>query len=129
VTVTADRNEVLGCLVWEMALRRSASTAPAKGSVKEWAHRAAQRVTALLQPLKVVEVDVQRDEALLRSDTAGPQGDVAFYYEVLLKGLNEAVVRRFEAFPQERKRRQQVLFPLTHEALAKVVADLAAGQD
>ena len=40
----------------------------------------------------------------------------------------EAVLRRYQGSHEAGKRREQVLFPLTHEALARVVSDLAAAQ-
>ena len=116
-TLTADRADEVGCLLCELSLRRT--TAPAGGSVKDWAERAA-RVTGLL------EVDTLRDEALLRSDEPARRGDGLFYYELLLRGPGEALLRRYQAPPEGQGRRQQVTFALTHEALAKVVAGLTA---
>ncbi|HEV3262814.1 MAG TPA: hypothetical protein VG013_38625 [Gemmataceae bacterium] len=124
--VTADRSDDLGCLVWEIKLRRTA--APAAAELPAWAERVAGRVTGLLEPLKVVEVDVLLNEALLRSDQPTQRGDAVFYYEVRLNGSGEATLRRFHAFHEERKPREQILFSLTHEALAKVVGDVAADQ-
>jgi hypothetical protein len=125
LTVSADRSDELGCLLWELTLRR---TTPAAGdqTVKTWADRAAQRVTGLLEPLKVVEVDDLRNEALLRSREAARRGDDLFYYELLLKGTSEALLRRYRAAALPNSRREQVAFPLTHEAVAKLVGDLTA---
>ena len=126
VFLHADRNDELGCLVWEVALRRTSPPAPSADGLKGWADRTAGRVTGLLDPLKVLEVDVQRQEALLRSAQATPRGGALIYYEVLLQGTGEVVLRRFQAPHDGNRRRQQIPFALTHEALAKVVADLAA---
>ena len=128
VWLQADRCDEVGCLVWEVTLRRTAAPPPSAAGLGGWAERVAGRVTSLLEPLKVVEVDVQRREALLRSAQPRQRGEALFYYEVLLKGATEAVLRRFQAFHQGGKPREQVLFPLTHEALAKAAADLAADQ-
>ena len=125
VAVTADRCDEVGCLLWELTLRRTSP--PAGGwSVGAWAERAAGRVTGLLEPLEVLEVDTLRDEALLRSDEPAHRGEQLFYYELLLKGSGEALLRRFQAAPNGQARRQQVTFALTHEALAKLASDLAA---
>src|SRR6266540_2468632 len=67
VALTADRSDVLGCLVWELALQRTAP-APSGATLQGWAERIADRVTGLLEPLKVHEVDAERNQALLRSD-------------------------------------------------------------
>src|SRR5262249_22519771 len=101
--------------------------APAGNSLSAWAERVAGRVTGLLEPLKVVEVDAERGEALLRSDQPTQRGEKLFYYEVLLQNTTAASVRRYRALPGN-GRREQVAFALTKEALAKFVADLAADQ-
>lgn len=124
LALTADRNDELGSLAWELTLRRSAPQAGL--TLADWAHRVAGRVTGLLEPLKVVEIDPQRQEALVRSTGPTQRGDRLFYYEVLLKGTREAEVRRFRASSQPGERREQVAFALTHEALAKLVADVTA---
>jgi hypothetical protein len=125
LTLGADRADEVGCLVWELALRRT-TPAPAGETVKAWADRVARRVTGLLEPLKVVEVDDPRNEALLRSREAARRGDELFYYELLLKGTAEALLRRYRGAAQPNGRREQVAFPLTHEAVAKLVGDLTA---
>src|SRR5262245_49189747 len=74
--VTADRNDVLGCLVWELALRRSNPAGDgAKLALTKWAETAAAMVTGLLEPLKVIEVDLPKNEALLRSVQPTRRGD------------------------------------------------------
>ena len=75
-----------------------------------------------LEAQEVHEVDVERNEALLRSDTPTQRGDALFYYEVLLHNRGTGV-RRYQASATGGAR-QQVAFPLTHEALAKLAADL-----
>ena len=125
-SVTADRADELGCLVWEMTLRRSA---PLPGgdaaALRAWGDRAAGRARGLLETLKVVEVDAERDEAILRSDTPAAKGEDRFYYEVHLKGTGVAAVRRYRGTLAVGKR-EQVAFALTHEALARLAADLTA---
>ncbi len=122
VAVTADRHDELGSLLWDVALRR---TGPALADLAGWARRVAERVTGLLEPLKVVEIDAQRNEALLRSDEPAHRKEQLFYYEVLLHPARGATVRRFQA-AQGPGRREQVLFALTNESLAKLLGDLAA---
>ena len=59
------------------------------------AEQVCQRVTGLLEPLRLVEVDAPRQSALLRSEQPGQRGDERFYYEVLLDGDGGATVRRY----------------------------------
>ena len=77
-----------------------------------------------MEPLRLIEVDAGRDTALLRSAAPPKRGDDLFYYEVLLTGRG-AGVRRYQS-SSTGGTRQQVAFPLTHEALAKLAADLTA---
>ncbi len=127
VTVTADRADSLGCLLWEVTLLRTAP-GPAGETLRSWADRAAGRVTGLLEPLKVLEIDAERNEGLLRSAGPSQRGDNLFYYEVLLKGSAHAQVRRYRAPSDGHGKREQVLFALTNEALAKFAADLTAAK-
>jgi hypothetical protein len=126
VAVSADRSDVLGCLVWEASVRRSASL-PQGETLTRWAERTAARATGLLEPLKVHEIDAERNEGLLRSAGPSQRGEQLFYYEVLLRGTTEAVVRRYQASHTGGKR-EQVAFAVTHEALAKLAAALTAAK-
>jgi hypothetical protein len=123
VTLEAERNDELGCLLWELTLRR---TAAATDSLQAWAGRIAARVTSLLEPLKVIEVDVARNEALLRSAEPARRGAALLYFEVLLKGTSEARLCRYQSSHADFKPRTQTNAPLTHEALVKFITDATA---
>jgi hypothetical protein len=124
VALTADRCDDLGARVWELRVRRIRE-APAGETLAAWAHRVAGRVKGLLETLTVLEIDAQRNEALLRSTEPSHKKETLAYYEVLLRGTREAEVRRYQNAPAGAKR-EQVPFALTHEVLARFVADLAA---
>jgi hypothetical protein len=127
VSLTADRADELGCLVWEMALRRAAPLPDGDAAaLRAWAERAAGRARGLLEMLKVIEVDAERDEAILRSDSPAAKGEQRFYYEVHLKGKGVAEVRRYRGSLAATGKREQVAFALTHEAVARLAADLTA---
>jgi hypothetical protein len=121
--LTADRRDELGCLVWELALRRAS---PQAGDLAGWAERITAKVTSLLEPLKVVEIDPTRNEGLLRSESPQRRGEKVLYYEVRLKGTTEAVLRRYQAVENTSGRRQQIAFALTHEGVGKLAGDLTA---
>jgi hypothetical protein len=123
VRLAADRADSVGCLVWELALTRTAEP-PAGLTLASWAAGIAGRAGGLMEDLKVVEVDATRDEALLRSDEPTARGDDRLYYEVLLNGLTRATVRRYKG-SRVGGRREQVAFALTHEVLAKLAGDIA----
>jgi hypothetical protein len=123
VHLTTDKADTLSCLVWELTLART-SEAPEGLTLKGWAEGVAVRATGLLEPLKLLEVDDERNEALLRSDAPAKKGERVAYYEVRLFGLNRAIVRRFAA-DRTASGREQVAFALTHEVLAKLAGDIA----
>jgi hypothetical protein len=117
VQVTADRNDELGTMAWELSIRRPAQSSE---TVRTWADRCAERVGAL-DPLKVLEIDQSRDEGMLRSAKPSRRGDKQFYYELMLKGTTDAKLRRFQT---RGAKREQVGFPITHEALGRVVDEI-----
>ncbi len=121
--VVADCADRVGCRVWELTLTR-AEAAPETADLKTRAERLAGKATGLMEPLRLIEVDAGRDAALLRSAAPLKRGDELSYYEVLLTGRG-AGVRRYQSSTTGGAR-QQVAFALTHEALAKLAADLTA---
>jgi hypothetical protein len=120
--IVADCGDRVGCRLWEMNLSRPES--PSSTDLKTRAERLAGRATGLMEPLRLIEVDVQGDTALLRSASPQKRGDDLFYYEVLLRSAG-AGVRRYQSSTKGEARRQ-IAFPLTHEALGKLGADLTA---
>jgi hypothetical protein len=123
VRLAADKTDTLSCLVWELTLTRTAE--PSQNlSLQTWAAQIADRVTGLLEPLKIHEVDETRQEAVLRSENPARKGDDLSYYEVRLNGLTTAVVRRFAA-SKVVSGRTQISFALTHETIAKLAGDIA----
>jgi hypothetical protein len=121
--LTADKADSLSCLVWELTLSRTGD-APEGVTLKAWADGVAKRATGLLEPLRVLEVDAVRGEAVLRSDSPAKKGERLAYYEVRLFGADRAIVRRFAASRTE-SGREQVAFALTYEVLAKLAGDIA----
>jgi hypothetical protein len=125
-TATADEANALSCLLWELSLRRGpVATEPPGDALKIRAENIAGRATGLLENLRVVEIDAPRGQALLRSQQPAQRGDEVFYYEVLLTGTREGLLRRYRAW-QNNGRREQVAFAVTNDALAKLVSDLIA---
>lgn len=123
VRIAADKTDSLSCLVWELSLTRT-NEAPVGLTMATWAAAIAARVGALMEPLKVHEVDELRGEAVLRSVAPAKKGTDLAYYEVRLAGLESAVVRRYTASKLE-SGRDQVPFALTHEVIAKLAGDIA----
>jgi hypothetical protein len=120
--VIADCSDRIGCQLWELKLTRPEAAPSAE--VKTRAERLVSRATGLIEPLRLIEVDAGCETALLRSAAPQKRGDDLSYYEVLLQNSG-AGLRRYQSSTQGGTR-QQLAFPLPHEALAKLAADLTA---
>jgi len=121
VAVTAERVDTLGCRLHEVTLRRT-TPMPGDGSLADQGNQIAARVIGLLEPLRLIEVDTEHQLAQLRSAPPTRRHGSVQYYEVLRHGDGTTRLGRFEAGNGKRK---AIGFTLTHEALAKVVQDLA----
>jgi hypothetical protein len=91
--------------------------------LSEQAEALAQRVTGLLEPLKLLEIDTGSQVAQLRSakPAATPQG--VRYYELLRHADGTTRLHRYQA---NGSRRESVEFTLTLDALAKLTRDVIA---
>jgi len=123
VEVTADCVDTLACRLWEVALRRTVSPAE-PAPLREQGETIAGRVTGLLEPLRLIEVDAEQGKTLLRSNSPAQREHAVAYYEVLRQADGHTRICRYQASNGSGKR-EQVAFTLTHEALAKLVGDLA----
>jgi hypothetical protein len=124
VTITCDRADLVASELWEVALQRPVNLDAA--GVRSWAEQTARRVTGLLEPLRLLEVDAGNATALLRSQSPTQRGENLFYYELTLNGQGRAHLARYQASAKPEGRRQQVPYALTHETLAKLVSDINA---
>jgi hypothetical protein len=119
VELSAEHVDVVGCKLQELAVKRNAPV-----ELKPWSESVAKRVTGLLEPLKLLELEASQGTALLRSETPAKRGETRAYYEVTLRQQGEATLRRYQATMTGK--REQIPFTLTHDALGKLVDDLTA---
>src|SRR5579864_80611 len=126
VTATIEKADALSCQLWEIAMHRARPATIDPAALAQWANEIAERVTGLMEPLRVLEIDNARNEALLRSEAVTERHDKRFHYEVKLEGTYRATLRRFQAGLDSRAKREQVPFVLTHETLGKFMDDVAA---
>jgi hypothetical protein len=124
-TITFEKRDELSGLVREVVVTRSTPVPPGE-TINSWAERIARKTAGLMEPLVIVEIDPQRDEGFLRSAAPSRQDDQVLYYEAFLKGARQATLRRYQAPAEKAGKRTQVAFALTHESLARLVADLTA---
>jgi len=124
VRFAAAKVDTLGCALTEIEAVRDQPIAEDATALTAHARKAAGRVTGLLEPLRLVEVDKGRNIAILRSDAPRTRGTDVGYYEVCYAGLNRVSVRRFTATKLSPAHREPVEFVLTHEVVGKLVDDL-----
>jgi hypothetical protein len=94
-------------------------------TLADWANRCAAQASGLLEPLVVIEIDIARNEALLRSGPPTSNDGRVSYYELMLLGVNGMHFRRYVATLDGDEHREQVPYALTNEVLAKFITDVA----
>ena len=105
-----------------------AATAPldlSAESLRAWGDRLAARVTYLMEPLVVQEVDAEAGQAELRSQAPTPRADRKSFYEVRLRREGALHLRRL-AFDDATRRRAPVPCQMTLEVLERLADDLVA---
>lgn len=123
-TVAFNKRDELSGLVWEITLTRTGPE-PAGEALASWAERIAAKITGLMEPLRVVEIDPARNEGFLRSEQPTQRDNRVEYFEVFLKGTRQALVRRYQSTGSN-ARRAQAPFAVTHDSLAKLVEDISS---
>ena len=90
-----------------------------------WGERLAGRVTYLMEPLKVLEVDAGGGEVQIRSQSPTARADQRGYYEVRLFNRGSLRMERY-AFDEATRERRRVPCQLTREVLERLADDIAA---
>jgi hypothetical protein len=94
-------------------------------SLRAWGARLAARLTYLMEPLVVQEVDAEAGQAELRSQAPTPRGEHRSFYEVRLRREGSLRLRRI-GFDDATRRRQVVPCQMTLEVLERLADDLVA---
>jgi hypothetical protein len=97
-------------------------------ALKEWGDRLSSRVTYLMEPLKVLEIDAGGGEVQIRSQNPTPRSEQRGYYEVRLFRQGSLRMERF-AFDATTRERSQIPCQLTREVLERLADDIAASAD
>lgn len=120
VTLDASHIDTVGAELFQVQLARL-QPLPASAPLREQGETIARRVTGLLEPLRLLEVDEVHGVAQLRSETPAVRGEATRFYELLRHATGTTTLQRYEVAGGPR---QPVSFTLTHEALTKLVRDL-----
>ena len=121
-TVDLQKADEMGCKIRSVQVHRPDVAA---GGLENWAKKTAEKVTGLLEPLRLLELDATRDEAVLRSQKPTPKNGEIHYYEMHMNGSGNATLNRYKASPNA-PGRDPIDFVLTHEALGKLVDDVTS---
>jgi len=123
VTAHADALEGVAGRFRELRLERTAGHATRP--LAERARCVADRVSGLLEPIVLVEVDDPRQIAQLRSNAPAVTGAVREYYDIAMTGETDVSFTRVR-FDADTQNREPVPFTLTYEVLGKLLQDLTA---
>jgi hypothetical protein len=94
-------------------------------ALKGWGERLAARVTYLLEPLKVLEIDAAGSEVQIRSQSPSGRSDQRGFYEVRLH--REGLLRmRRHLFDDATRQRRGTTCQFTLEVLERLADDIAA---
>ena len=94
-------------------------------ALRGWGERLAGRVTYLMEPLKVFEVDAGGGEVQIRSHNPTTRGEKRGYYEVRLFKQGSLRLER-HAYDEATRQRRAVPCQLTREVLERLADDIAA---
>ena len=94
-------------------------------SLRSWGDRLAGRVTYLMEPFRVLEVDAEGGEVCLRSQSPTSRDQKRSYYEIRLgKGGTLRLERRI--FDETSRARDRAACQLTREVLERLADDIVA---
>jgi hypothetical protein len=93
--------------------------------LRSWGNRIAARVTYLMEPLVVLEVDAEAGKADLKSQAPTPRGEFRSYYEGTLYRAGGLLLRRI-TFDETSRQRRPVDCQMTIEVLERLTDDLVA---
>jgi hypothetical protein len=94
-------------------------------ALKEWGDRLSSRVTYLMEPLKVLEVDAGGGEVQIRSQSPTPRAERRGYYEVRLFRQGSLRMERF-VLDEAARHRGPTPCQFTREVLERLADDIAA---
>jgi hypothetical protein len=94
-------------------------------ALKGWGERLAGRVTYLMEPLTVLEIEAAGGEVQIRSQSPTTRAEQRSYYEVRLFKQGTLRMER-RAFDETTRQRRPIPCQLTREVLERLADDIAA---
>jgi hypothetical protein len=125
LTLHLSALDTVGLAFTSMEYANTAHAELSSGALQEWGGRLTRRVTYLMEPLKVVEVDGQGGEVQVRSENPTPRADELGYYEMRLFREGSLRLQRI-VFDAATRQRRPTNCQLTREVLERLADDIAA---
>jgi hypothetical protein len=125
LTLHLSSLDTVGLAFSTMEYANTSRTELSSDALKEWADRLTKRVTYLMEPLKVVEVDDKGGEVQVRSQSPTPRADERGYYEMRLFRQVSLRMERF-VFDGGARQRRPTDCRLTREVLERLADDIVA---
>jgi hypothetical protein len=94
-------------------------------SLQAWGEKLAGRLTYLLEPLKVLEIDSDEGEVQLRSQSPSVRSEQRGFYEIRLNRQGALRMERF-LFDDSTRARSHATCQFTREVLERLADDVAA---
>ncbi len=94
-------------------------------ALNSWGDRLAGRVTYLLEPLRVLEIDAGGGEVQIRSQTPSARAEERGFYEVRLYKQGRLRMERY-VFDDAARQRRRTPCKFTHEVVERLADDIAA---
>jgi hypothetical protein len=94
-------------------------------ALRAWGERLAGRVTYLMEPFRVLEVDAEGGEVSLRSQSPTARDQRRSYYEIRLSRPGALRMERF-TFDEAARQRRRSSCQLTREVLERLADDIVA---
>jgi hypothetical protein len=125
VTLHLTALDTVGLAFSSLEFATSSRTEWTSEALNEWGTRLSGRITYLMEPLKVLEIDAGGGEVQLRSQSPTARDAERGYYEMRLFRQGMLRMQRFTYDGATRQRRESPC-QLTREVLERLADDIAA---
>ena len=115
--------DTLGCAFTRFELRSGKLASASIDQLKKVSEGLAARLTYLLEPIKLIEVDADQCVAQLRSSPPQREPEMTTYYELLVRRGGELTLCRWMKAPASE--RQSVAAQVTREVFLRLVNDFS----
>jgi len=125
LTLNLTALDTVGLALSTMEYANTSKTEWTSDALKQWGERLSKKVTYLMEPLRVLEVNDQEGEVQMRSHSPTPRDQERAYYEMRLFREGSLRMERF-VYDDTTRQRRQVPCQLTRETLERLADDIAA---